>query len=302
MKSALCGSRVRVFLAALAIGAFLTVRAAEAGSLMFSYYYTGAGTASAGFLTTTDTLVAGNYTILGIQGLRNTEVISGLVPAGGFAFNDNLLNPSAPYLTPGGTSYTAGGASYNIYTNDFGFAPCNDLRNWETSTGFCGTEQPITLSIQPFTPTAGELYFAYTYTGAGVASAGILTTTDVLVGGNYTTLGIEGLRNAQAIAGLVAPGGFAFNDNLLNPSAPYLTPGGMSYTAGGANYNIYTNSFGFAPCNDLRNWETSTGFCGSEQPITLTIQSVHAVPEPATVALLGSGIAALAGRRRRRRV
>ena len=33
---------------------------------------------------------------------------------------------------------------------------------------------------------AGTLYFVYLYTGSGIASAGILTTSDVRVGGAYT--------------------------------------------------------------------------------------------------------------------
>jgi len=48
---------------------------------------------------------------------------------------------------------------------------------------------------------AGTLYFAYSYTGSGIASAGILTISDVLVGGAYTITDIQGSRSVNDIGG-----------------------------------------------------------------------------------------------------
>jgi len=48
---------------------------------------------------------------------------------------------------------------------------------------------------------AGTFYFAIPYTGSGIASAGILTTSDVLVGGAYTITDIQGSRSVNDIGG-----------------------------------------------------------------------------------------------------
>jgi len=48
-------------------------------------------------------------------------------------------------------------------------------------------------------PTPGALYFAYSYIGSCIASAGILTASDVLVGGAYTITDIQGSRNVNDI-------------------------------------------------------------------------------------------------------
>ncbi len=47
--------------------------------------------------------------------------------------------------------------------------------------------------------TAGSLYFVYLYTGSAIASVGILTTSDVLMGGAYTITDIQGSRNVNDI-------------------------------------------------------------------------------------------------------
>jgi hypothetical protein len=55
---------------------------------------------------------------------------------------------------------------------------------------------------------------------------------------------LSGTFNGVAIAGLLPPGAFAGNDNLLLvPAAPlYVTPGGFSFTdSAGAPFNIYAS-------------------------------------------------------------
>ena len=57
----------------------------------------------------------------------------------------------------------------------------------------------VFVSLLSTSANAGTFYFAYSYTGSGIASAGILTTSDVLVGGAYTITDIQGSRNVNDI-------------------------------------------------------------------------------------------------------
>jgi hypothetical protein len=51
------------------------------------------------------------------------------------------------------------------------------------------------VSLLSTSANAGILCFAYSYTGSSNASAGMLTASDVLVGGAYTITDIQGSRN-----------------------------------------------------------------------------------------------------------
>jgi hypothetical protein len=275
-----------------------SVVTASATPLSYVYSYTGNGIAGAGIMTTTDVLVGGAYTVTGIQGLRGGVTTTGVYAPGTFLGNDNLLFPSGSPFDYAGMSYSAGGVGYNLYNN----APCGTNQDYELPSGSgCGAGNPITLTVAPFNPVSGQLYFAYTYTGSGIAGAGILTTTDTLVGGAFTAIGIQGLRNGVSTTGLYAPNAFLGNDNQLFPVAPFVDFAGMSYSAGGVGFNLYNNSI----CGTDQDYELPSGSgCGAGARIDFEITplAVQAVPEPATLTLLGFGLAAsrMAGRRKRR--
>ena len=147
---------------------------------------------------------------------------------------------------------------------------------------------------------AGILYFAYSYTGSGIASAGILTTTDVPVGGPYTITDIQGSRNVNDIGGLLAPGTFGANDNLLFSRRAFVDTAGFSYQAGGLSYNIGNSAVACGSANQYA--ETNTGFCPGTAVflnVTPLRVSVSAVPEPTSFFLFAVGLAGLAFNRRK---
>ncbi|MDM9583980.1 PEP-CTERM sorting domain-containing protein [Nostoc sp. GT001] len=87
-----------------------------------------------------------------------------------------------------------------------------------------------------------------------ISASGILTTDDLdPIKNNYTITGITGTRTAQGITetimGLLSPGTYGTNDNLLNGSTPLLTQNGFSYLVSGSgedgngNVNVFYSSF-----------------------------------------------------------
>ncbi|MHC5596153.1 MAG: PEP-CTERM sorting domain-containing protein [Nostoc sp.] len=87
-----------------------------------------------------------------------------------------------------------------------------------------------------------------------ISASGTLTTDDLdPIKNNYTITGITGTRTAQGITetiiGLLSPGTYGINDNLLNASTPLLTQNGFSYLVSGSgedgngNVNVFYSSF-----------------------------------------------------------
>src|SRR5271169_1217334 len=120
-------------------------------------------------------------------------------------------------------------------------------------------------------PTNAKL-FEFSYAGNGIATGGLLVTTDTQVSGYYTVTNILGYRNGVAMTSLLPPTTFQNNDNLLSPISTFLTNGGISYLAGGSDFNFYFDNFG-PPCGTLRYKESTGGFCSStDQPVVLELK------------------------------
>ena len=92
---------------------------------------------------------------------------------------------------------------------------------------------------------ASAAQFLFDYSGEGEFGTdnvtGTLTVADTAnqFGGSLIT-GISGTINGIAIDGLLAPGAFQRNDNLLFPNNPILLSfDGFSFSAGGTQQNIF---------------------------------------------------------------
>ena len=116
-----------------------------------------------------------------------------------------------------------------------------------------------------------------------ISASGILTTTELdPIKNNYTITEISGTRKAQGITetiiGLLSPGTYGINDNLLNASTPLLTQNGFSYLVsrsgedGNGNVNVFYSSF-----NEGYSELSSDVDYGSFSVVP------HPVPEPYTV-------------------
>jgi hypothetical protein len=142
--------------------------------------------------------------------------------------------------------------------------------------------------------TADAAVYSVSYGINGSSYVGTWTTTDTAnAGGFYTVTSMSGTQGGFG-ATLLGAGVFAGNDNLVKLTVSNFTINGVSYSANGVNYNIYSLSNG-----------TLSG-CVSEAcvlPITnFSIQlATAAVPEPATWAMMMLGFGAMGAALRSRR-
>lgn len=115
----------------------------------------------------------------------------------------------------------------------------------------------------------------------------------------YTILGITGTRTYEGvtanITGLIAPGGFEGNNNLLYTTSPYVDLSGFSYTIDANN-----------PANDTNNVNfyysaTNSAYTETGAPVGYSVNfTVTPVPAPNSLAVFAS-MAGLGGVMLRRR-
>jgi len=149
----------------------------------------------------------------------------------------------------------------------------------------------IVLGIALFTaaPSFADT-FDFTVTGVGISASGQFVTNPQS-GGTFLITDLTGTQNGQTLT-LIGVNGFAGNDNLLLSGFPALDFAGVSFAAGGVDYNLYFNSYGGFPLfgGALDYYETSTsGVLGTEVQFSVT-----PAPEPSSVLLLAAGLACLA--------
>ena len=143
----------------------------------------------------------------------------------------------------------------------------------------------------PVAAHADTVNFTISGSADGFSGSGVLTTT--LDGsGSYLITGIT----ADGVTGLIAPGGFNGNDNLLFPSDPLVfDSNGFSFSAANGpdqfDVNVFSNGTGYSAF-----FRDEDGFTATV-PVSLEIS---AVPEPSTLLLFGTGVLGAAGVIRKR--
>jgi hypothetical protein len=144
--------------------------------------------------------------------------------------------------------------------------------------------------------------FAWSYNGVGVNASGTFTATPN-TDGTFQITDISGERNGVPITGLST---FGFANNLIYPFIPFFDYSGLSFVAGGTEFNVYGTiehapegdraflTEGFITFNPDRNviFTELTEF---------TLSRIAEVPEPATLLLFSTGLIGLIYRLRKSR-
>jgi hypothetical protein len=151
--------------------------------------------------------------------------------------------------------------------------------------------------------------FNFNFTGTQFGGSGTFTATPD--GGNqYTITGISGTVDGQAITGLLGAGTFDNNDNLLFEPGNFFDvlnfdQKGVSFKLGTGNNITEVNiaeGTGFFVLSTIADLNPPGKGDDKEEIVNFNVSDppTPAVPEPGTLALLGTGILGAAGAIRRR--
>jgi hypothetical protein len=159
------------------------------------------------------------------------------------------------------------------------------------------------------TPMFADTIFNFSFTGNNTAygtpgnefsGVGQFDTKATKTAGEYKIVGVTGTVDDLAVTGLVAPGGNYGNDNLLfyntGDASGSLDSNGVQFIIGNSEYAYLFLDTDLMPAGDRELVFLS----GEDAPITITPAGLSAVPEPGSLALLGTGALGLFGMLRRK--
>ncbi len=164
---------------------------------------------------------------------------------------------------------------------------------------FAAVAAPLAMAAFGFMTAAHAEVYDFSYvdsatSGKNIVASGTITTGADAGSGFYDVTAITGFRNGSAITGLVPVNGYAGNDNLFSPTPSYFSFPGVSFSAADGNdYNIASD--GGTGYIDQNSKTDPVGY-----PETAVNLTVSAVPEPASMALVGAGLLGLGVIRRKR--